>query len=392
VLLHWLDGSADAQRVPAGSGADVGPVKVMVDASDAPWPDARAIDAQQPKPAGSQPLQPTAIPAPQPEARPEKKAAAAAQPAVVISNKVASGAIPAWAAGAISAVALAIVGGVWWAMQAPSPAKSAVVSSPKAPEDPRARILAIASKLGLEGRVSVAILTGGAVTVRAMLLTEDESVALASALSSFSPRPGLSVTSDADLKLAVSDAIERIGAPSPLTARYLGGGRFRIEGNVKDADERSRILAALRTQVPDAREFQSGLLTQEEVGQALAQDLRDQGLQKVDARWEDGVLLLKVRLAATDVPMWEQALQAAVLRHPIPFRATTDVSAVAAPVTGRLPWNIRSVVGGEPAYVVLQDGSKMMTDGTRDGWRLVSITPQSVVFESPRGGRISVDR
>jgi hypothetical protein len=92
------------------------------------------------------------------------------------------------------------------------------------------------------------------------------------------------------------------------------------------------------------------------------------------------------------VPMWEQALQAAVLRHPIPFRATTDVSAVAAPVTGRLPWNIRSVVGGEPAYVVLQDGSKMMTDGTRDGWRLVSITPQSVVFESPRGGRISVDR
>ena len=56
------------------------------------------------------------------------------------------------------------------------------------------------------------------------------------------------------------------------------------------------------------------------------------------------------------------------------------VHASAAP----LPFRIRGVVGGAVPYVVLGDGSKLQPGGRRDGWRLVAVESDRLVFDGPR--------
>ena len=48
----------------------------------------------------------------------------------------------------------------------------------------------------------------------------------------------------------------------------------------------------------------------------------------------------------------------------------------------RLPFQIRGVVGGDMAYVLLSSGDKLSQGGVWQGWRLASVTATQVTFEN----------
>jgi hypothetical protein len=61
-------------------------------------------------------------------------------------------------------------------------------------------------------------------------------------------------------------------------------------------------------------------------------------------------------------------------------------------VLAQLPFRLKSVVGGDTPYVVLGGGEKLLLQGQSQGWRLVSIDPDSVVFEGQQARKVVVQR
>ncbi len=100
-------------------------------------------------------------------------------------------------------------------------------------------------------------------------------------------------------------------------------------------------------------------------------------------RWQDGKLYIDAKVLRQQVPQWERALMQAVARYPVPISATLAPQSQAQDLAmARLPFQLRSVMGGDLPYVVLADGGKLIEGGSRQGWRLVSVDGEQVVFEN----------
>ena len=399
VMLHWLNSEDEEappppQRLEPGEDADVGPIKIAIDAANAPWPGdlqdqpvaMRAVKPEEP---------PAAAPSEQSRQSPPEEEPKRAMPS--------ASAAALWVGVVLGATCLVAAGAMWWA-SASTPSSIDTPSVPRAAPMPvvseaskrqREQALAIVAKLGMTSRVSVEAIPGDApLQVRAALLSEEDAEILAMGLAGLSPRPALRMGGEREMKLAVGDALQRHSArlQTRLTARYLGEGRFIIEGRVPDAAAKLPILQALRKDFGEVRAFEDGMRTSAEQADAMVDDLRGQGIEGVHGEWIDGSLAIRVRLAPADVPRWEKALQAAAARYEIPFKATLELSADAPPIAAKLPMRIRSVVSGETPYLVLGDGGKLFVEGRHAGWRLVGIGPQNMVFEDPQQRRVVVDR
>ncbi|MEO5671739.1 MAG: type III secretion system inner membrane ring subunit SctD [Ramlibacter sp.] len=397
VLLYWLDSDDnEPQRLIPGEGAAVGPVTITVDEASAPWPD--AVEASTRLAAAAERREPVA----RDDALDTAPSGVQAAPVPALPARSTS--ITSLVLVVLFALLLTVGAGIWWTSAAVSPSPSSAASP--APTHPvpvvnealriqREQILAIATKLGMAGRVKVDIVPGGGpLQVRASLLSEEDAEILAMALAGLSPRPALRTGSERDLKLAVEDAVQRhaVRLQTRIAARYLGDGRFSIEGRVPDAAAKPPILKSLRAEFSDARAFEDGLQTSAEQADAMLEDLRRQGIQGVVGQLHEGTLAITVRLSAADVSRWEKSLLAVGARYDVPFKATLDVSADAPRISATLPLHIRSVVSGDAPYVLLADGSRLFVEGQRAGWRLVSIGAQSMVFEGTQAQRVVVDR
>lgn len=265
------------------------------------------------------------------------------------------------------------------------------------PGDQRARIEAIAHRLGLVDRLQVEQLPGGELRVRVAFVSDAEAEALASALSALSPRPGLSLQTETELLQAIRDAVDEQAArlDTALAARHLGAGVFRIEGRIADDQQRQQVLAALQAGFPLVARFEDGLRTPAQMADAMIAELQDAGVGEVDGIWRDGKLQLRARLAHEQLPLWEHALAQAAARHPLPWHAEVEFIGPArspAPAGGNLPFAVRSIVGGATPYVVLADGRKLVLEGRLDGWTLVALSDAAAVFEGPGGRRVALQR
>jgi type III secretion protein D len=364
-------------RLEPGKAVPLGPIVVAVDEPDAPWPTLEQLVLVPHAPALEPRLPPPAQPTP-PRGRVVRARALLARHAVASTTVAATAGLSlvtvlAWPMGLHRVVPQRIAA----AVLAPAAAQPHTAQ--------RQAIEATLKELGLTERATIEP-AGDGWLVRAPVLSDSESESLTAALSRMQPPPALRMTTEQDLRDAVADMLVRI-APEyrgSVTLRYLGEGRFRLEGRMPKAEERDKLLRSLASAFPQVREWDNAVLVNEEAAQRLLAELRERGWQ-VAGGWQQGTLEMQVALQQADVPQWERALLAAAQGHVVPFRVTL---AIVQPPSARrvgetpLPFQIRSVVGGDMPYVLLPDGEKLAQGGTRQGWRLASISANQVVFEN----------
>lgn len=425
-VLSWLDGGLEPLVVRPGQGARIGPVSIAIEAADAPWKeDVELVEAVPLPPA------PEAGDAPgggvsAPGAGLEGEAAAQDTPAGAGSRgphasaqaEPAAQATP-WRgpfqgsvkrrlqmalATVVALGAVVATGTAFWRGQAASghaPAAAGTQAGSAAVSVDIAQLNAlrsVISELQLEERVRIETLPGQAPRVVAAWINDEEAEALGAALTRLPVRPRLRLESEPDLVARVQDYVLRQpGANAEgLKATYLGQGRFRLEGQVAHEGARETLLTALAREYPLVRGFDSALVTQAEASEGMLAELKSQGVGDIEGRWQDGALRLKVRLAPTEVQKWESVLLTVVDHHRLPFRAEIELGASSAPGAGArgagLPFTVRSIVSGDPSYVTLADGRRLVADGRADGWRLVEVGARQVIFEGAGGRRVLLER
>lgn len=395
-LLPAEGGAAGIALVP-GTAVFLGPVAIAVDAVNAPWPAVPDAPAQAAAEEAAPPAEAPSgtAPAPTPDTRPEFPAPARAQ---------ARRGLPAWplallVLAGVAAIAVALVTAP---ARQPAPARDPGTAAATPPTDgaaalaQRAEIARIAAQLGLAAdRMSVEP-GAGRLRVKAVLLKDEDAEALSAALARLTPAPELRVLTESDLRQAMQEAVEREASALQVTLRLvdLGGGRFRLEGAVPDDAQAQGVVSRLREQFGEARGIESALLTPQGQGARLLSQLRADGYA-AQGRWQDGKLQIEVPLAPAELPRWEAALARAAQRHPVPLSATVTLAAAnAAPGSGAvsLPFRIQSIVSGTTAFVVLEDGTRLLEGGSAQGWQLVSVELRRVVFERAGQRRVEVAR
>lgn len=383
--LRWLDSDLPPLVIRPGQGAWVGPVRVAVERVDAPWRDE--------VPMADPALTPEDLSGSPPEAREPDPIEPSAQPKRHWGRMARRGA-------ACTAM-LALAGLAIWplvhalqneqATQASSPHAGRHASSGSAPAD---ALQSIVGQLGLAGRVRIDRSNPQAPVVIIGFLPEDEALALAQGLSRLSPRPRMTTVDEAELVAAVTAEIQREGGnvDAPLDVQYLGAGRFQVRGQVADEAERAMLIARLEQAFPLAGGFESTLTTRAEAGKAMVSELQLTGLGRITGEWVDGTLVLDITLPPGAQARWERALLAAVARHPLPFRALVRTGqGPEGPTTSQLPFKIRSIVSNPLPHVMLADGRKLFTGARLEGWEVKDIGRRSVVFEDPRGHKLTLD-
>lgn len=387
ISLEWLTDAHDPLTLAAGQGIWLGPVQMSIEQADTPWrtevpllsaPHETAADSLAASDAADADSQASGL-----------SQAQASTPSTSRRKAVLAGAATLLVASVLA------MGPWWWNRASPEPVQATAPVLPVATLS-REQIADVVQRLAMTDHVRIETDAGRGPVVHASFLPDEQAEALATALSRLSPRPGMRLVSQEDVQMAVSDVLQRHTGPdaASLKARYLGNGRFRVDGRVADAAERRALLARLAEAAPDARGFESALLTEAESATAMLDDLRALGIDQVAGSWSDGVLQLKVRLEASEVPRWERALMAAATRHNVPFRAILDLPPPRLAKLEPLPPApaVRSIVGGPQPYVMLADGNKLMVDGRTEHWRLVHIAAREVVFETSQGRQLTLER
>ena len=398
---HWV-----AEQI-WGTVAYLGQVAMTVSLPHVPWQSVPPGLG----PAGGTPLLVEAPPvvAPEPEEdSPQALAAGAPQEEqasapVAVDPRLPSAAPrrwqPAWIIGAALA---ALLLSVFWSLlqrqgSAQPPAAAAFVAAPEAGPAQQQRLLrdiqlAIA-RVDPALRLRVEALPEGGARVSGWVADIAHLDRLADGLAEIRPVPALSVRTASDL---IDDLVDAGGADAPaLRFELLGEGRVRALGLVAALAERDKVLTLVRARVPPGIEIVDGLRVASEQGGAVRAWLHMAGFVGAEVHWDGGQMAI-----ALDIGSQERARLESLLVRPatplsgIPFvlrarevtgRAVAATSALPVHASAApLPFRIRGVVGGVVPYVVLGDGAKLQPGGRRDGWRLVAVESDRLVFDGPR--------
>ena len=399
--VQWLGDGADATgpvTLRPGTAVDLGPVIVTIDPAHAPWPAADKVEklraeakvaADATAPAGPAPQahadEPAALHPGPPSASP---VTSTSPPTAKVAGglpggKARTALLVAGVAGILSAVAF-----VAWPMTRPHETleAAAVRQDPVAAQKQAIDKVLLASGFASRARTEK---TPNGWLVHAEQLNEEEAENLAVALSHIFPRPGLRIASEQDLRQDFAETFARLSPEyhGALRADYRGSGRVHVEGQLATRAERDRLFAQLQAAFPQVKSWDSDVRISEEVAAALLAELRDGGWD-VSGKMQEGTLLIDAQMTPAQQPEWEQALSKAVARHAIrmnatvAFRPETVQTSQAGRGTGRLPFQIRSIVSGDSPFVVLADGEKILTGGSSHGWKLLAVDADAVTFDN----------
>ncbi len=371
LLIGGDEGQAPVIIRP-GESTWVGPVRIAVAVLGSPWHD--------------DPPLANAAATPEPETAPEPPTP---PPRAARHTRWAVGAALALCAAAAALVwplAQTVLSGLSAGAQPAPPALSA-------PQEPLGQLIA---RLGMKGRVTFENADPQRPAVKAQLLSGEEVETLANELSQRQPRPHLTLVDEAQAVAQVAQGVSRLGTlfDATLITHYLGAGRFRVEGQVAEAAQRDQLASDLQDTYPQVVAFEIAIGVRAQVARALVDELKRRGVAQLQARWEQGLLTMDVRVPPGGLPQWEQALLEAASQYEVPFRAqvrgpdaTTDSTEAQ-----RLPFQVRSVIATPLPYIVLSDGRKVATGGEVDGWRLLAIDARTVRFQDPQGHPLTLER
>ena len=211
---------------------------------------------------------------------------------------------------------------------------------------------------------------------------------LANGLARLSPRPGLQVWTIEQVRSALRDGGLKL--PPTLRMGIDEQGALRLSGPVpSDAagiDLQQRVQALLPPGVPVRGQFD----TPQRLAARFVAEGQAQGF-RLDGRLENQPggqrLAVTVDLPEADRPRWELWLAGMhkQLAGALNFTATLRAAPPAPRSDQRLPFRIRSIVGGLSPYLVLSDGAQLVPGGQHGDVTLVQIDDDALVLQ--RGGQ-----
>ncbi len=428
VVLRWLADPPRELVLSPGEAADIGPVRIAIEEADSPWRD--DVPLREPDAMDEIGDLATGASDTDPERAARRSARKGAHPAAGATDTGVGGgagwladlltrAGPAlvWvlaALGGLGLVATLLINALGPATTvalpkvtagttpgttpATTPTDPAVAAgaAPGRPSSPTAEAMAQANAviepLGLGKRVRVEPDRLAGLRVRAAFLDEGQVQSLREALTRLPTPPRLQIIHAAQIQSQLDEALitHETGPATQLEAVATGEGRYRIQGRVSSPGQREALMALLARAAPLAQGLESALRTGEDEAQALLLAMKELGLAEVEGEWTGTRLEARVRIQQAALPRWERALAGLATQHPVPFRVS--ITRLIAPTVTALPFALRSVVGGTMPFVTLGDGRRLTVDGQVDGWRLLAIRPEAVVFENAEGARITLER
>ena len=243
------------------------------------------------------------------------------------------------------------------------------------------------SKLNLSYRVQINHHPDQRLSVLASLLGDEELQKLSTTLSQFTPRPELVVLSEEDL----IEEIQNILAShlTPLSADYLGLGRFRLNGIVHGGSEVAELMQRIAALLPMISVDEGGLMTKDALLAKVRAKMMEVGADEISGGWDGQTLILHAKVPRWHLRKWEASL--ANIFSPIAklLQFKIHVEPIAS-AESELPFTIRGIVDGEAPCVVLSDRSKLFVGGTRQGWRLDAIDRAHIAFGGHK--RVVIER
>lgn len=295
-----------------------------------------------------------------------------------------------------------LLGTMTWTFWPPAPSAIDLASlAQAAPGTPASAgqldaIRQIIGSLGLARQVSMEAGPGGLPLVKATLISDQDYETLAMALSNLNPRPALVVSTEQEIGSQVREllALQASELKATLESRYLGEGKFEISGKLATPEQREALLSTLKAGLPPVVQLTSTLSVPQERAQAMLAELEATGLAQIRSQWVEGRMDMAIELMKADVPRWEQVLALSARKFDVPFTARVSLrpERQLPDVLAQLPFKVQAVVSGDTPYVVLGDGNKLLLQGQSQGWRLVSIDPDSVVFEGHKAKQVVLQR
>ncbi|MVW78567.1 type III secretion system inner membrane ring subunit SctD [Bordetella sp. 02P26C-1] len=279
--------------------------------------------------------------------------------------------------GAIAMVALALIGWV-------------VVSGGDEPADDSGRsatseqslgqITATLERLGLGSSVHATLSKTGTVTVSGWVRDKQQYEAVASAMSQIWPMPALRVSLESEAILTARGILQRFSVKyDPL---YQGNGRMDVVGIASDARERALALDAVREQLPGLTVLGNGIELAQDVGDALAKQLSSIGISGAKLTWQPGHLEVQPpELDAAQDAAFDKVMEAFNKRY---WNVAQAGAVPEATVADRVPFQIRSVIGGPQPFIVLGDGTKLLVGGTYKRYQLIAVEDTRLIFDGPR--------
>lgn len=370
-----------------GSPLKMGGIWITVDAPDAPWPDAQALDALGAPPARTE--APARNEAPEPDDIADTDSlgtAAAAQignpPARAPSAHTAAPArhrMPVALGVAALASATCIAYGLNALWTAPPPAEPVAVAA--APAEPVRTVATVLRELGLADQLKITQRDSGAPRVTGYLATADERSAAMRALSELQPPPEVEIYAQDVLLTAAADVLVslRIAPSAALKVQSAGAGQLRLVGAASDMALVDAASNAIMRGVPGVHGIEaSSVLLPDALLAELKQRLTKADLaERVVFVSEQPSVVVGGVLSDKEMGRWQQLYNAfrSQFAEALPVR-----TAFARPAP-TLPFEIKTIVGGTAPYIVTASGEHVARGGQIAGLKLASIDDAQVVFD-----------
>lgn len=373
LLPQAAPGGTDAQAQPPGPGhglgeaVALGPVHVTVAAANDPFDPAAAAVSIVATPLVDEPppgVDAEALPPPAPPAR-----RSLARRAVLLL---------------LLALPLLLLAAVlpWWLRDGapPQPAQRVppAVAAPAAAPVPQALHEVLRSQ-GLDGALQVHSI-GGRSVVSGLVADAATLETLAAALTRLSPRPGLRVSTVAEVRAALRET--GFVPPPGLQLAVDRQGALRLGGTLGSEAAAVDVQQRLRALLPAGVVVASDIEPPVRLAERFVAEARAQGFA-IDGGFDGRRLVATIDLPEAERSRWERWLVDAHRRLLGGLGLALALRAAPPPPRSdtRLPFRVASVVGGASPYLLLADGKQLVPGARAGDVTLVQIDDDALVLQ-----------
>lgn len=241
------------------------------------------------------------------------------------------------------------------------------------------RIEQLLQDMHLKQRVNVTENKQGKLVVSGYLAKDADMLALVDALAKLNSKPELRLFSEEAIVNAANQIL--LTAQMPVKASNLGMGRIQLVGAAGSYENADTLIQKMNAGIDGLRGVDSEILVGDQLVAKLRQMIVDNGLAgKVALTVNKGEAIINGTLDMREMAQWEQVMAQFVSTYGsiLPIRASFP------PTANILPFRVLSAFSGDMPFIVTENGEKVMLGGHIQGYTLVNITEQEIIFDGPR--------
>ncbi|MFO1058400.1 MAG: type III secretion system inner membrane ring subunit SctD [Dongiaceae bacterium] len=228
---------------------------------------------------------------------------------------------------------------------------------------------------GLDSGVAALAAPDGRVSIAGYVRSAEQRRRLVQAVRSAKLPVGIEVWSEDTLAATAREELNAAGFDLAVTP--LGLGRLRLQGYVGAADGLQRAIDGLRQDVAGIQDIENRVLTPVLAAEALRRLLAEQGLaDRLTLKAGPGGLAVSGTLTDAEEPRWQAAAAAFTAAYGQAPRIMTAIAT--RPLSADLA--LRSIVVGPTSFITLGDGKRYRTGDSVSGYRVEAIAANQVTL------------